>query len=69
MTKAQVLKYLSGAREGVRGGSKGNVRGGATARESMEKSWSVGIVEGKEVRVWRPCVILKILLSLTGIIG
>ena len=44
MIRTQVLKYLPGAREGKRGGSKGDVRGGA-----IEKSRYVKVIEG-EVR-------------------
>ena len=45
MIRAQILKYLPGAREGEGGGSKGTVRRGA-----MEKSKYVRVFEGKEVR-------------------
>ena len=38
----------SGARKGERGGSKGYVRGGAPARETMEKSRYIRVIEGKE---------------------
>ena len=37
MVRTQVLKYLPGAGEGVRGRRKEDVRRGATAREAMEK--------------------------------
>ena len=50
MIKAQVLKHLQGAREGERGGSKENVRRGATTSGAMEKSWRVGVIEQKEIR-------------------
>ena len=33
-----------------RGGSKGHVRRGATARGAMKKSWRVRVIETKEVR-------------------
>ena len=45
MIRTQVLKHLPGAREGGRGGSKGDVRGG-----EMEKSRYVWVIEEKEVR-------------------
>ena len=44
MIRTQVLKHLSGARDGKRGGSKGNVRGGV-----LKKNRYVGIIERKEV--------------------
>ena len=50
MTKTQVLKHLPGARMGERGVSKGDVRGGATARGAMEKSRYIWVIEGEEVR-------------------
>ena len=50
MIRIQVFKHLPGARQGERGRSKGNVRGGATGRESMEKSRYVRVIEEKEVR-------------------
>ena len=50
MIRTQVLKHLSGAGEGERGGSKGDVRGGVTARGPMEKSRRVRVIEGQEVR-------------------
>ena len=49
MIRAQILKHLLGAREGERGGSKGYVRGEATARV-MEKNRYVKITEREEVR-------------------
>ena len=49
MVRAQVLKHLPGARKGKRGGSKGNVRRGATASGAMEKGGCVRVIEG-EVR-------------------
>ena len=45
MIRAQELKHLLGAREGERGGNKGDVRKGA-----MEKSWRVKVIGGKKVR-------------------
>ena len=50
MIRTQVLKHLTGAREGERRGSKGNVRGGVTARLAIEKSKYVGVIEGEEVK-------------------
>ena len=47
MIRTQVLKHLPEAGEGDRGGSKGNVRGGATARGAMEKSRHVKAIEGR----------------------
>ena len=38
MIKTKVLKHLPGAGKGERGWSKGNVRGGATAKGAIEKS-------------------------------
>ena len=49
MVRTQVLKHLPRARKGKRGGSKGNVRGGATASGAMEKSGCVRVIERKEV--------------------
>ena len=48
--RTQVLKHLSGAKEGERGGSKKDVKRGATAREAMEESEYVKVIEGKKVR-------------------
>ena len=48
--RTQVLKHLPGARMGKRGGSKGDVRKGATARGAMEKGGCVRVIEGEEVR-------------------
>ena len=48
--RTQVLKLLSGAGEGKRGGCKGNVRRGATAREAMEESRYLRVIEGEGVR-------------------
>ena len=50
MIRTQVLKHLPGARKYKRGGSKGDVRGGATARGAMEKGGCVRVIEGEEVR-------------------
>ena len=50
MVRTQVLKHLSGARKGKRGGSKGDVRRGATARGAMEKGGCVRVIEGEKVR-------------------
>ena len=50
MVKIQILKYLPGAKKSKRGGSKGDVSGGATARGAMEKGGCVRITEGQEVR-------------------
>ena len=50
MITTQVLKHLPGAGNSKGGGSKGNVRGGATAREAIEKGRCVRVIEGEEVR-------------------
>ena len=50
MIKTQILKHLPKAGKGEREGSKGNVRGGATAKGAMEKSRCVRVIKGKEVR-------------------
>ena len=50
MIRNEILKHLPGAIKGQRGGSKGNVSGGATARGAMEKSRYVRINDGKEVK-------------------
>ena len=50
MIRTSVLKHHPEARKGKRGGSKEDVRGGATARGAMEKGWYVGVIEGEEVR-------------------
>ena len=50
MIKTQVLKHLPGAREDERGGSKEDVRGGATVRRPMEKSRHARVIEVEEVR-------------------
>ena len=49
MIRTQVLKHLPGARKSKGGGNKGDVRGGATAREAMEKDGCVRVIEGEEV--------------------
>ena len=50
MVRTQVLKQLPGARKSKRRGSKGDVRGEATARGAMEKGGCVRVIEGEEVR-------------------
>ena len=50
MVRTQVLKHLPGTRKRERGGSKGDVRRGATARGAMEKGGCVKVIEGEEVR-------------------
>ena len=50
MIRTEVLKHLSGAGEGDRGVSKGDVRKGATAKRAMKKSRYMGVIEGEEVR-------------------
>ena len=50
MVRTQVLKHLPGAGKSKRGGSKGDVRGRATAKGAMEKSGCVRVIEGEEVR-------------------
>ena len=50
MVRTQVPKHLPGARKGKRGGSKRDVRRGATASGAMEKGGCVRIIEGEEVR-------------------
>ena len=54
MIRTQVLRHLPGARKGKKGGSKGDVRGGVTAREAMEKSRYFRVIEGEEVRTDNP---------------
>ena len=44
------MKHLPGAREGERGGSEGDVRGGAIGREAIEKGTCVRAIKGEEVR-------------------
>ena len=50
MVRTKVLKHLPEARKDKRGGSKGDVRRGATAREAMEKGGCDRVIEGEEVR-------------------
>ena len=50
MVRTQVLKHLPGARKGKSRESKGDVRGGATARGAMEKGGCVRVIKGEEVR-------------------
>ena len=50
MVRTKVLKHLPGARKSKRRGSKGDVRGRATARGAMEKGGCVRVIEGEEVR-------------------
>ena len=50
MVRTQILKHLPGARKGKRRRSKGDVRGGATARVAMEKGGYVRVIEGEEIR-------------------
>ena len=47
MVRTQVLKHLPEARKGKRGGSKGDVRRGATASRAMEKGGCAMIIEGR----------------------
>ena len=47
MVRTQVLEHLPGERKGKRGGSKGDVRRGATARGALEKSGCVRVIEGR----------------------
>ena len=49
MVRTQVLKHLSTARKGKRGGSKGNVRREVTASGAMEKGGCVRVIEKEEV--------------------
>ena len=50
MMRTQVPKHLPGSRKGKTGGSKGNVKGGATARGTMYKDGCVRVIEGEEIR-------------------
>ena len=50
MVRTKVLKHLPGARKGKSRRSKGDVRGGATARGVMEKGGCVRVIEVEEVR-------------------
>ena len=47
MVRTQVLKHLPGAEKGNRGGSKGDVKGRATARGAMKKGGCVRVIEGR----------------------
>ena len=49
MIGTQVLKHLSGARKGERGGTKGNVREGA-----MKEGGYVRVIEREKVRRHHP---------------
>ena len=44
------MNHLPEAKESERGGSKGDVRRGVTAKGAIEKSWGVGVIDRKEVR-------------------
>ena len=44
------MKHLPRARKGEREKSKGDVRGGVTARGAMKKSRNVKVIEREEVR-------------------
>ena len=48
--RTQVQKYVPGIGESKKGGSKGDIRRGATDIEAMKKGRSVGIIERKKVR-------------------
>ena len=50
MIRTQIMKHLPRARESERGGNKGDVTEGATARGVMEKSRYVRVIEREEVR-------------------
>ena len=50
MVRTQVLKHFPGATKRKSGGSKGDVRRGATARGAMEKGGCVRVIEGEVVR-------------------
>ena len=47
MVRTLVLKPLPGTRKGKRGGSKGNVRGGMTAKERCRKVGVSGSLKGR----------------------
>ena len=47
MVRTQVLEHLAGAGKSKRRGSKGDVRGGATARGAMEKGGCVRSLRGR----------------------
>ena len=42
------MKHLPGARKGKRRGSKGSVRGGATARGAIGKGGCISVIEGRK---------------------
>ena len=48
--RAKVLKHLQRAGKGERWGSEGDIRREAAGKETVQKSWSVRIIEGKEIR-------------------
>ena len=50
MVRTKVLKHLPGAGKGKGGGSKGDVRRGATTSGAMGKGECVRVIEGEEVR-------------------
>ena len=50
MVRTQVLKHRPGATKSKKGGSKGDVWRGATARGAMEKDGCVRVIEGEEIR-------------------
>ena len=50
MVRTQVLKHLPGAGKSKRGGRKGDVRRGVTAKGVMEKGRYVRVIEWEEVR-------------------
>ena len=50
MIRTQVLKHLLGAKWSKRENSKGDIRGGATAKEAMKKCRYVGVIEEEEVK-------------------
>ena len=50
MVRTKVVKHLPGEGKSKRGGNKGDIRRGATARGAMEKGWCVRVTEGEEVR-------------------
>ena len=54
MVKTQVLKHLPGARKDKRGGSKGDVRRGATARGVMENGGCVRVRRDDPVEYFLP---------------
>ena len=54
MIRTQVLKHLPGAKQGEREKSKGDIRGGESARGAIKKSRYVKVIEGEEVREDEP---------------